>query len=192
MEGIVNDFRGPFIVGRVVRGTECKQARAGALPPAWWLGAAALKRSNEQFAIPVAVDVTPADAVQGRLGADGVQAPFAGRVVALTKPLQRPCSFGVARLPIGSQSDVQLAVAIDVVRRQTHMVRDGGSVGDDVFLPTRVFKPHHLVLAAGHDVGLAVSVDVGNNDAVADAEFRFENLLAEMEAGFGRFGSGFD
>ena len=106
----------------------------------------------------------------------------------LPRPLGRPRPSHWSVPPVfvlvgcqrGAEGEVDPAVAVDVVRLDADVVALGGVLDDVVLRPARVRVPDDRVLGHGHDVGLAVAVDVGRRHRVADvADVRVDLLGLE-------------
>ena len=90
-------------------------------------------------------------------------------------------------LPVGSQGEVDQAVAVDVEGVDADVVVSGTPLNDDTFLPGRVLVPDDLVGVDDDDVLFAVVVDVGQHNGIADAQasVEFHAERRERRPGFG-------
>ena len=77
------------------------------------------------------------------------------------------------------------SVAVDVASSDADVVALGETAGDDVFFPGGVLIPLNRRFVGEDNVGLAVSVDIGELEAVADLD-RVDRLLAPQIFGRGR------
>src|SRR5581483_9034235 len=146
---------------------------------------------GNQLAPAVAVHVGPADAVDGRLHVDRVQRPRLVERLAALEPLQRTAGLRVRGVPVGAQGEVELAVAVDVVRGDADVVGLGTALQDRVQLPGRVLVPDDTLRIDDDDVALAVAVHVGQGDGVTHVEVLGELLgveAADLRRGRGRLG----
>src|SRR5262249_34663596 len=84
-------------------------------------------------------------------------------------------------LPRRPQGKIDLAVTVDIVRLNTHVIAIGGPLDDRVLLPPRVGEPDDRVLGHRHDVRLAVAVDVGHRKRITDiADVRVDLLEPDL------------
>ena len=97
--------------------------------------------------------------------ADGVDVPAIVERLAAGQPVQRAEVFVVE--PSGPQREINIAVAIDVERRNADIVSLGLVVDNDPQFPVRVVIPYDPALGYGHDVGFLVAIDVGQRHGVA-------------------------
>src|SRR5205823_2472357 len=114
---------------------------------------------DDQLWLARAVEVGETDAVDRRLLADRVHGP--GRIDGrpLLEPLERAAGFGVGQVPAGPEGKIDLAVAVDVGRRDTDVVRLGLLADDRPHLPGRVLEPDDAVGIGDDNVRLAVGVN---------------------------------
>ena len=89
----------------------------------------------------------------------------------------------VQELVFGADGEVELAIAIDVVRGDADVVLLRFAVEDDVLLPRRVLIPDQLRGVDGDDVRFAVFIDVGGDDRVDDTEVFLKLLRPEFQLG---------
>ena len=82
------------------------------------------------------------------------------------------------------ERDLGNAVAVDVVGGGVDRLVDAGD--QDMFLPARILVPPKLLEAAGQrdDVGLAVTVQIGDNDLVAAGEAGVNRVRGEARGGW--------
>ena len=90
---------------------------------------------------------------------------------------------GVRRTPACAEREVDPAVAVDVVGLDADVVLRGSPSDDVVPFPGGILVPDDGVLGHGHDVGLAVAVNVRDRDGVADiADVRVDLLALRTAA----------
>ena len=85
-----------------------------------------------------------------------------------TEPLERARSFCIRRSPACAECEIDVAVAVDIMRLNADVVAGGFAVNDFVFSPRRVFVPDDGVFGNDHDIGLSIAVHIGGRDCVAD------------------------
>ena len=81
------------------------------------------------------------------------------------------------RPPPGPNGEVDLAVAVDIVGLDAHVVARGFALNDDVLFPGWILVPENGILGERNDVGLLVAVDVGGRHGVNDLAGVRVNLL---------------
>ena len=97
-----------------------------------------------------------------------------------------PLALVIFGLPRRRQGEIDLAVAVDVVGLDADVVVLGRPLDDRVLFPPRVGEPDDRVLGHGHDVELAVAVDVGGGHRVADLADVGIDLLSPERRELGR------
>ena len=121
--------------------------------------------------VPAALgDFDPLHAVGRRFVVQLHRFPLLGAVGRRDQVEDRAALHRVAGIPAGADGDGALTRAVDVARGDAHVVFLGEVLGDDVLLPVRVVVPLHGGLVGQDDVRLAVAVDVGDREAVADLD----------------------
>src|SRR5208337_135651 len=151
------------------------------------LGPGTKNRRHDQVELRVAVDVAPTQAVNAANISDGDKLP---KLVAAA-PLYRQRELAPGRLvhlEVVGDSDLGLAIAVEVGRGAAD---DPGGLlpsGDDLLFPGRVFVPGAGASAQGDDVGFPVPVDIGDLDLVAVWKMIVNDDA--VEAGFLRVASG--
>ena len=89
-------------------------------------------------------------------------------------------------MPVGSEREVDVAVAVDVECVDADVVGLGAAVDDDVLFPGGIFEPEDAIGVHDDDVFLAVAVDVRQQHRIADAQFLLQLLHAEAREDGGR------
>ena len=84
--------------------------------------------------------------------------------------MQRTAGGGVSRLPVGAESEIEFAVAIDIEWRNGDIVIRGNVLCNDVPGSRRVLEPQYLPVVDRDDVRLAVAVYIGGCDGVNHAQ----------------------
>ena len=90
------------------------------------------------------------------------------------------CVAGLAGIPARADRDLAFAIAINVLRRDAHVVLRREVLGDDVLLPIGIVIPLNRLLIGKDDVRLPIAVHVRDRDAVADAHRRINFLDAKL------------
>ena len=191
------------IVGGVKRGVGTKKReRAAGFPPrpcvAQEGGADALvvfiatpvegEDGEEKFPIGTA---QPMHAVRGGLVGEFDGGPALRAVGGGVEQEDGAAVDGVVGGPLGSDRDLALAVAIEVASGDADVVLGREIFGHHEFLPLGSAIPDDLFGVGEEDVGLAIAIDVGDREAVADGDFCVDRLGANLEDGeFGGDGGG--
>jgi hypothetical protein len=178
MQRVVGHLDRPGAANRVVGDGVDEDADPRALSPVRPLRASPLQGRDDELRLPGAAHVAPAEAVQGRLRAEREDLPGSIRIAAGTlEPLQGSSPVRVRGLPAGAEGEIDLPVPVDVVRLEADVVAGGGVLDDGLLPPARVAVPDDGILADGHDVELAVAVDVRRRDRIADVAHPRVDLL---------------
>src|SRR5262245_22456350 len=177
----IEHFGKPAILGGIFGNTIGEHAHWDAVHPVL-PGCAILSHegADDQRGLAAAVDIGEANAVYGRLHVDGVDGPRLVERFAAFEPLQRTALFGIERLPVGAEGEVDVAVAVDVVGVDADVVVLSHAVEDDAAFPGRILVPVDARGIDDDDILLAVAVDIAEEDRVADAEFGFDLLRTKL------------
>ena len=106
---------------------------------------------------------------------------------------------GFAGIPLGSDRDFDLSIAINIACGDAHVVPEAGSnpgievLGHDKALPVTIAIPSELRFIGDEDVVLPITIDVSDREAVSNPDFGIERLW--FETGFagteaGQWGGG--
>ena len=91
-----------------------------------------------------------------------------------------PAVHCVSRIPLATDGELGFSVSVDVASSHADMISLSEMSANLVFFPTRILIPSHFVLVHQHNVGLAVAIHVGELQAVTDANFDVDVLLAKL------------
>jgi integrase len=105
----------------------------------------------------------------------------------LPQPLQGSARTGVERTPVGTESEVQSAIAVNVVSGDAHVVWFRAASQDVVHFPVRVFEPDHPLRVHHDDIQSLVAINVGKQDGVADLQGTVDLLNFELQRRRERF-----
>ncbi len=136
-----------------------------------------VERRDHQLWSSPARDVRKPHAVRPRFLTDQMHVPFLIERRTARQPMN---AADVFIEPAGSESEVDLAVAVDVLRRDANVISLGLVFDDDSPLPIGSLIPQHAILGDGDDVLLAVTIDIGQRHGVTDfADLGIERLGLE-------------
>src|SRR5689334_9996864 len=153
----------------------------------------ALQGRDNQVLAAVAVEISKVHAVRCRIFTNWVQRPLTGRIAAAGDPLDRATGLRrirTARLPGGAEGEIDMAVAVDVVRREADVVLPCLALQDDVLVPIRVFEPEDAVAIDNRNIEPLVAVHIQEPHRIANGQLGRQLLIAELEVSGGDPGGG--
>lgn len=157
-EGVTDDYSGDGVIGSLRTLTQ--------------------DRDDDQFLLPRAVPVRPAQPMCGRQGREIVSCPLRRYIRAALKPLQSSPSAALAQVEFAGNGEFQFAVPVQIVGGEVYVAMC--LRGEEMFFPGRVLVPGDLVRAAGEteDIGPSVAVDVGDR-ALIHSRQRGDDMFAK-------------
>jgi hypothetical protein len=121
----------------------------------------------------------PFHAVGGGLVGELDGFPALGAVGRRVEVKDGPAACGVAGIPLGTDGDLALPIAIDVARGDADVVLFGELLGNDVLFPGGVLIPDDEVFITKQDVSLRVSIDIRQSEPVANTDSGIDLLREE-------------
>ena len=184
VQPIVDHPCGPGVVEGPGGDRQGHDPNSGAVAPGRPSGVPPLQRGDDQLRAARAVDVAPADAMEGGLGGDRHDPPGPLRGAGPGDDRQVAARLRIGGTPGRAEREVDSSVAVDVVRLEADVVGFGRSSEDVALFPAWILVPDHRIIGHGDHVGLAVAVNVGRDHRVADlADLGVDHLPAPAEGG---------
>ena len=135
------------------------------------------QRRDDQLRLPGSEHVGKPHAMRRDFCPDRMHLPLLIQRRSARQPMQR-ATIGFD--PSGTNREVDLAIAINVLSGNADVIQRRLILDDDALLPARVLIPQHSVLSDDNDVRLLVAIDVGERDRIANLPGeRVDDLLGE-------------
>ena len=160
---VANDSKLPFVL-RVWRHEVFKKSKTG--PVAIDTASTAQRLHEKLVRVPPALH--PVHAVSARFVVQPNRLPQLCPILRRDEVEDGAIFQTFAIVPLPTDSDLALAIPVDVPRRDADVVSNGQVFRDDVLRPARILVPLKRLFVCQNDVRLSVAVDIGQLHSVTD------------------------